>query len=696
MHVLQKLFETYENNQHEVGKITKTIGKNGKEYIKTLLPVFHRTKQTDIEFTLNEHGQLVDVSCGTKTIIIPVTLQSSNRTNGHSLHPIHDNLKNIAFDSSVLLDATNEQNEKGRKKTLNKEINLKTQRDVYIHNLEQWSAYDTDNWKVKAILTYMRDNKIISDLLNYGVIEHLGGADYARTINPSISNGATLGKTNEALLKNTIRFNVIHTKHEGLDVPLWEDSEFRDSFIAYYENVVIAESDFKVATCLITGEQQKIVPFAPKFIRDAGDRSKLVSINDENMDSKTGMFKRNTNARKLGELPGMGFIPCEKAFAALKWLLERQEVRFSDTHRLLVWGNSKDTTLTFNAADSILDILDTDMNPELAELNDLLLEVSGLEQTKDVATETGEAYAVQLRKALKGYKRTDISEDIDRDIYILRIDSFNSGRFFAKEFLPMKESAYVELMTRWQERGMWEQFYYHKDSNSRKSYMGVPAIKKILSFIVSKERKTDANKEITKISAELLACILNDKPIPQSILRNLEKQLLNPVVVSDKYAWDELLSLNCALHKNDYGRKGEHYTMALNKENTNRDYLFGRWLAVAHILEENVIRDSEKSRDTNAMRYLHAFQQRPATTLNIIANRLQPYKAKLAIRNDSLLSYYERLFDEILVSFDEADFVDLPLSARFHFGFSNQRKDIYTKNTDDVPVVEDENVTEAE
>lgn len=125
--------------------------------------------------------------------------------------------------------------------------------------------------------------------------------------------------------------------------------------------------------------------------------------------------------------------------------------------------------------------------------------------------------------------------------------------------------------------------------------------------------------------------------------------------------------------------------MVLQKDITNRDYLFGRWLAVAHLLEENALKSSEKpSRETNAMRYFSTYIQRPYTTLNEIAKRIQPYKEKLKQNKPGLAAYYENALDEILNLFDFDDFDDRPLSGRVHLGFSNQRTAIYQKKQGEI------------
>ena len=62
-------------------------------------------------------------------------------------------------------------------------------------------------------------------------------------------------------------------------------------------------------------------------------------------------------------------------------------------------------------------------------------------------------------------------------------------------------------------------------------------------------------------------------------------------------------------------KEEEAYKVALDEKNCNRDYLFGRLLAVADHMERSTFEDYEYgSRLTNAMKYMEVFSMRPAKT----------------------------------------------------------------------------------
>ena len=107
--------------------------------------------------------------------------------------------------------------------------------------------------------------------------------------------------------------------------------------------------------------------------------------------------------------------------------------------------------------------------------------------------------------------------------------------------------------------------------------------------------------------------------------------------------------------------------MALDENNTNRSYLFGRLLALADKLELATYRPEErKTRQTNAMRYMEIFADRPATTWRTVQKKLLPYEH----RREAYGGKERKLIHKVGSMFDESDFLsDAPLDGRFLLDF---------------------------
>jgi CRISPR-associated protein Csd1 len=140
----------------------------------------------------------------------------------------------------------------------------------------------------------------------------------------------------------------------------------------------------------------------------------------------------------------------------------------------------------------------------------------------------------------------------------------------------------------------------------------------------------------------------------------------------EKWEWEKTLSITCSLIN-----KQEGYDLALDKNNLNRDYLFGRLLAVADVLERRAL-NSDEGRATNAIRYMNAFTNNPERTWKIIQTALQPYQVRLG--NKGL--YLSKIIDDIASKIPFEEFNNKPLSGKYLLGFYSQRYDLYTKKND--------------
>ena len=92
--------------------------------------------------------------------------------------------------------------------------------------------------------------------------------------------------------------------------------------------------------------------------------------------------------------------------------------------------------------------------------------------------------------------------------------------------------------------------------------------------------------------------------------------------------------------------------MALDENITDRNYLYGRLLAVADKIEISAqYKKNNKVKETNAGRYMSAFSQRPFKTWKIIEERIQPYFVSLDSQKK-----YDDLLNSIHSKFEFKDY----------------------------------------
>lgn len=124
----------------------------------------------------------------------------------------------------------------------------------------------------------------------------------------------------------------------------------------------------------------------------------------------------------------------------------------------------------------------------------------------------------------------------------------------------------------------------------------------------------------------------------------------------------------------------KEYGMVLDRNCSDRSYLFGRLLAWAEVAERSAFRDDE-DHQTNAERFFERFTINPAATLEIIRKRLQPYLARM---NPGKRRFYDNEHDAILSQFSKNDFMSGGrLEPLYLLGYSHERFELRNrgKNT---------------
>lgn len=163
----------------------------------------------------------------------------------------------------------------------------------------------------------------------------------------------------------------------------------------------------------------------------------------------------------------------------------------------------------------------------------------------------------------------------------------------------------------------------------------------------------------------LLKCMIDAQPFPYDMVRTLANKASHPESYSRKIR-EWVLSATCfAICK----RKGE-MIMHLDTENKDRDYLFGRLLAVLEKVERRTMAPNE-GREPNVIRYWSAFTQRPMTTWQVLENQLAPYFARLRPEDREK---YRSVIEEIVQKLDTTS--NAPLNEEYLLGYYLQRKEL--------------------
>ena len=401
----------------------------------------------------------------------------------------------------------------------------------------------------------------------------------------------------------------------------------------------------------------------PSKIRNSGDKAKLISSNDESGFTYRGRFdnKEQTFA--------VSYDFSQKMHNALKWMIQRQGITI-DSMVILVWESNNR---------SLPDIMG---NPEYTEsMEDESMEDELMEgMDEPVCSDTLPAYRNRLKKAIWG--EADRFE-IRSKAMVMALDAATTGRLSMPLDSELATSDFLYNIEKWHRDIAWYRFAAKKKRSEIHSF----SLYEIVKYAFGTEQgdfikcKPKVQKDVI---CRLIPCVTERRHVPVDIIRNLVMKASDPLAYNKLYNWRGVLETACGLikkmeieEKEKRNEEGE-YPMGLDYDCKDRDYLYGRLLAVADAAEAGTY-TKEEARVTNAKRYMHAFANRPYQTWGIIHDRLSPYLKKM---RPETRGYYEKIFREIKDKFEPNEFMDNSrLEAEYLLAYYCQLNEIYTKKS---------------
>jgi len=636
---LNELYDLYEKNQDIAGKMTSVERKTKKGMVKTnlvLLPISHTTVAAQITVTVDTDGNFVNaekVPEEDKLTIIPVTEESGSRTAGKAPHPLCDNLKYLAGDYMAYYT----QDGNGKKKDFSMNYQM------YITALQNWSESEYSHEKVRSIYKYLKKGCLIRDLSASGVIS----LDENGKLEPKEKIlGVTQG---EAFVRFRVRRlaelgeEALMDELGGYQSECWKDRTLQNCFINYYGSIASEKG-----LSYLSGNEEALSFLQPKKIRNEGDGAKLISSNDEQNFTYRGRFSDRSQALSIG------YEDSQKAHNALKWIIRKQGFNW-DSLCVVIWESDLKPLPDLRAdTDSICD--DREGWGDEDETGYLGTDPLG---------------ASKFAAAMRGYGK--LMGQYSRTV-LLAFDSATPGRLAMTECKQFESSSYLANIQYWHGSCEWRHVKYK--NGGPYVFYGMAGVDEITDALYGTEQNgklvvSGKDNRYGEVFKRLLPCISEKRKIPPDLVRLAVKRASSPVTYKERYHWEHVLAVACSLVKKEryeYHNK-EVWNVALDTECSKRDYLFGRLLAVADRVEYRTY-DKDDRRETNALRYMAAFAQKPVRTWKILEEKLQPYWARLKTGERIV---YRNLIDEIFEKFTvDAYEKDECLSGLYLLGFHSQ------------------------
>ncbi len=617
---LKTLADTYDVHSHLAG-----VMKNDQP---VLLPLSHSTFQAQIEVTIDEEGNFIQAKTlekGTDSVtMIPVTEDSAARSSGIAPHPLCDKLCYIAGDYSLYT---------GTKK--------EDYYEAYMKQLQDWVESEETHPMVRAVWNYLKKRSLIQDLTEHQVLklEESGKLTDKVKIQGSGQTGAN------------VRFIVY-----GFDAPcVWKNQELYEKYDRYYQKKMRKEQ-----LCYVTGQINSCSEKHPSKIRNSGDKSKLISGNDESGFTYRGRFFSKDEAVSVG------YVVSQKAHNALKWLIQKQGYT-RDGSAVVCWMTNRDMQIPDMMKDSIhacteLDEFDFDAFDEM-------------EANESNRNDTGKYFAEQFNRAWNGYTA---KIKVDDRIAVMALDAATTGRLSISYYDEMGAKQYMDALLHWQEHCKWRRFIKSERNGDKKGYFceysPAPREMALAAFGTQRSNWLEADARLIRaVTNRLLPCITKKgMKIPRDLIQAAARKASMPQSMDDFVWYNDVLCVACAMIRFNYEKGGKLMDHFLEDHIDDRNVLFGRLLAVYDYMEQRAMfgydEDGKRKegRTTNAKRYWNVYSNRPAKTFQTIKQNMIPYEKKLS---DFELQKFQDWTEEIMVHLAGKGFDNKALSEMYLPGY---------------------------
>lgn len=525
---------------------------------------------------------------------------------------------------------------------------------AYMEQMENWLAYD-DNDFVRIIHDF---------LIQPGILDAV-----KQKVKDSEEDEAEKQKKNAVAIDfEKVFFTFSVENYDGLkNISVSENSDLQARYKAYVEFQNANDPSKERITCNLSGKQDYLCIKHQPLMGTARLVSQITA-NDENWRGRFTMADQNIK---------LGMETSQKIHLMAKYLLSGEETRrwLGEQANMVSWfSDDLSNAVAFDPSKS------AEMPAGIFEK--LMAEQKGKSDAPAIAD-------VMTENIVKSFTNGKRLFSDDATYYIAIFDKISNGRVATKYFRALSASRLKENLVAWQEKYHWRGY-----SKENRDKVFTPSPRRLVLAAYGVER--DGFLEISKKDflknqyQNILTALVEGRSIPE----NFEKALTVNIRHRQNYdhTWMEVKFCALAVLKD----KGGFKDAMLNRENTDRSYLFGRLLALFERMEAGTFGEKEE-RSTNAEKMWTSYTNHPATMMMRLRNLLKPYERKMATSEQNRGLYFKLSRDISEVTnmlhdnydMDSAE-VNRPLDYGFIFGYEAQMRDIFTKRNKETEEAKEE------
>lgn len=487
---------------------------------------------------------------------------------------------------------------------------------LYLQQLRSWAESEAAHPFLQAVLTYVEKETILPDLLKCGAL-HLDDK----------------GGYDE---KQLVCWRILGIAEE--EPACWKNKDLFSAFHRFYSGRIAGRDS---ALCMIEGKWTPAAVQHPKGIIPINGNAKLISANDFSGFTYRGRFSADWQAATVG------YEASQKAHNALRWLVSEQSVReFAGNRIFLCW------------------------NPQGKKLPQVMRRLRRSDaEPKRIPSD----YQRALQSTLMSFRRETQLRGTETAV-VAAFDAATTGRLALTYYNEISLPVFLQRMQDWDAHCCWY---------SGALGIQAPNLMQIVDCAFGTQRgnflETDDRIQRQHVQ-RLLSCKLDGGVFPRDIVTALVQRASTPMAYEGT-VWRRILHTACgAIQKYRYDTKQGGNEMAWELDQKDRSFQFGRLLAAMERGEADYYSKTQEDRQTNAVKFMSEFRQRPWLVFERINRQL--HQAYLPRIDPWQVSRYERLVGEIcgiLREFPEEE-LNEPLDAIYLMGYELQRNAFFRKN----------------
>ena len=520
---------------------------------------------------------------------------------------------------------------------------------AYMKQMENWLAYDANDY-VQIIRDFLKKPGMLEVVKKKLKDSEEGGEERSK-------------KSAKSIDFEKVFFTFSIENYEGMkNVSVSENTALQERYKDYVEYQNAQDPSKEKIICNLSGKEDYLCIKHQPLMGTARLVSQITA-NDENY---RGRFMTADQSIKIG------METSQKIHLMAKHLLSGKETRrwLGEQANMVSWfSNDLSNAVAFDPSKS------AEMPAGIFEK--LLAEQKDESDAPAIADEITE-------NIVKSFTNGKQLFSDDATYYIAIFDKISNGRVAAKYFRSLSGSRLKDNLVAWQEKYHWRGF--SKD-NWDKEFTPSPRRMVLAAYGVERDGMLEIAKNdfLKNQYQNIVTALVEGRAVP----RNFEKALAVNIRHRQNYdkTWMEVLFCALAVLKDKGGMKNP----MLNRENTDRSYLFGRLLASFEYLEKSTFSKGNE-RSTNAEKMWTSYTNHPATMMLRLRNLMIPYERKLERSDETLkrMAYFNatreiREATNMLHECYDMDSVEVnrPLDYGFIFGYEAQRQAFYSgKNKD--------------